>query len=322
MNQNIKDMNLFKKYKTFDEVLPSFLEGKKIEVNPKSYSGYVGRIRVFSEWLRDNKLSDVPLRKILNDDFVRFFHKCLIETRELDRPTVKKYYETIYAILNHALDMDEIEFLPTFKGLKFPKKGKDCSAQLIPEDKLPDLLDDIHDNDKQLYVACMMEYYCGVRPGREARLIKAGAFNLKEGVVRIDSSIAKTGKQRLITMADDFVNTCREYGIGEADPNLYVFGKNKSLDTRPVSQNMLRYRFNIFRDKHGLPEGVKLYTMKHQGASNLIKIADLKTIQDHLGHSNITSTQHYVKRISCSTNDNIRHNFHNPRTRVLTTTKH
>lgn len=311
-------MNLFKKYRTFDEVLPLFLEGKKIEVSPKTLSGYKGRTTVLSEWLKRNNLSSIPLKKIPNETFVRFFHECVIGERHLDRPTVKKYYETLCAVLNHAVDTDEIESLPSFKGLKFPKKGKDCSAQLIPEDKLPDLLDDIHDHDLQLYMVWCMEYYCGVRPRKEARLIQAEAFNLKEGVLKINANIAKTGKQRYITMADDFVEICKEYGLENANPNLYVFGKNKNLDTRPVSENMLSYRFNNFRKKHGLSDGVKLYSGKHQGASNLIKIADIKTVQDHLGHANITSTQHYIKKISCGVNENIKHNFHNPRTRVIT----
>lgn len=310
-------MNLFRKHKTFDEILPSFLEGKHIELKPKSYSGYVGRIKVFSAWLKENNLSDIPLRKLSDIDLIPFFNKLLSTDKKLDRPTVKKYFESIKAVFNYALDIDEIEYIPSFKGIKFPKKGKDCSAALIPENLLPDLLDDIHDNDMQLYVATMLEYYCGVRPGREARLIKVGAFNLKEGVLKIESENAKTGRVRFITMADDFVNTCKEYGIDKADADLYIFGKNKHLDTRPISENMLRYRFNKFRDKHGLSSDVKLYSMKHTGCSELIKITDLKTIQDHLGHTNITSTAHYVKKISCGVNNNIKHNFHNPRERII-----
>jgi integrase len=314
-NQNIKDMNLFKKYKTFDEVLVPFLEGKKIELKAKSLAGYKGRTKVFSEWLEKNNLSSVPLKKISNDDYIRFFHEYLVGERKLDRPTVRKYHEAITSVCRYALDMDELDAMPPFKGLKFPKKGKDCSAQLMPSEALSDLLNDIYENDRQLYVACMLEYYCGVRP-KEARFTKAGSFNLKEGVLKIEASVAKTGKQRLVTMADDFIETCKEYGLENVDPNLYVMGKNHSLDVRPVSENMLRYRFNIFRDKHGISKDVKLYTMKHEGASELIKITDLKTIQEHLGHSNITSTAHYVKKISCGVNNNIKVNFHNPRVRV------
>lgn len=314
-NQNIKDMNLFKKYRTFDEVLVPFLEGKKIELKAKSLAGYKGRTRVFSEWLKQHNLSDIPLKKIPDSDLVSFFHEYLISERKLDRPTVKKYKETLNAVFKYALEMGDIDEMPAFKGLKYPQKGKDCSAQLMPAEALSDLLNDIYENDRQLYVACMLEYYCGVRP-KEARFTKVGAFNLKEGVLKIESSVAKTGRQRLITMSDDFVATCKEYGIDEADPNLYVMGKNHSLDTKPVSENMLRYRFNIFRDKHGISKGVKLYSLKHEGGSELIKIADLKTIQEHFGHANITSTSHYIKKISCGVNANIKYNFPNPRTKV------
>ncbi len=310
-------MNIFRHYKTFDEILPFFLEGKHIELKQKTYNGYVGKTKMFSMWLKENNLSNISLRKLSNTNLVSFFNKSLSTDKNLDRPTVKKYFECIKAVFNYALDVDEIDYIPSFKSIKFPKKGKDHSAALIPEELLPDLLDDIHDNDLQLYMVTMLEYYCGVRPGKEARLIKVSAFNLKDGILKIESENAKTGKARFITMADDFVNTCKEYGIESANPNLYIFGKNKHFDTRPVSENMLRYRFNIFREKHGISKDVTLYSLKHQGASNLIKIADLKTIQDHLGHTNITSTQHYIKKISCGVNNNIKHNFHNPRERII-----
>ena len=309
-------MNLFRKYKTFDEILPSFLEGKKIELKQKSYSGYVGKTKVFSEYLKENNLSAFPMRKLLDGDLVPFFNRVLSTDKKLDRPTVKKYFESIKSVFTYALDMGEIDYIPSFRGIKFPPKGKDHSAALIPSEALPRLLNDIYEHDRQLYIATMLEYYCGVRPGKEARLIKAGAFNLKEGVLTINQENAKTGKARFITMADDFIEACKEYGIESADPTLYVFGKNKHFDTRPVSENMLRYRFNIFRDKHELSKDIKLYSLKHVGASELIKITDLKTIQAHLGHANLTSTAHYVKKISCGVNENIKHNFHNPRLKI------
>jgi len=244
---------------------------------------------------------------------VRFFHEHIINEKKLDRPTVKKYYETICAVLNYAVDMDEMEYLPSFKGLKFPKKGKDCSAQLIPEEKLFELSNDIHDTDKQLYMACMLEYYCGVRPGKEARLIQAGDFNLKDGVLKINARNAKVGKARYVTMADDFVEICKEYGMETVNPTLYVFGNNKHFHTTPYSENMLRYRFNKYREKHGLSKDIKLYSLKHQGSSNLIKITDIVTVQHHLGHANITSTAHYLKKLNQGVDKNIQTNFPNPR---------
>lgn len=306
-------MNIFKKYKTFDEILPSFLAGKKIEINPKSYSGYKGRTKVFSDWLKVNNQSAIPLRKISNDDFVRFFHDLIINEKKLDRPTVKKYYETICAVLNYAVDMDEMEYLPSFKGLKFPKKGKDCSAQLIPEEILAPLSNEMHDTDLQLYLAWCMEYYCGVRPRKEARLIQRGAFNLKDGVLKINAKNAKVGKTRSITMSQDLIEICKEYGMETADPNLYVFGNNRTFGEKPISENMFSYRFNKFRDKYRLSKDVKFYSGKHIGSSNLIKITDIVTVQHHLGHANITSTAHYLKRLNQGVDKNIQTNFPNPR---------
>jgi integrase len=303
---------------TFDEILPSFLEGKRIELKDKSYNGYVGKTKVFSKYLSDNNLSDLPMGELPNDKLVGFFNKVLSTDKKLDRPTVKKYFESIKAVFTYAYDMDKIAQIPRFKGIKFPPKGKDHSAALIPSESLPDLLDDMYKNDYQLYVAWMMGYYCGARPGREIRLVKVKNFNFMDGVVYIESTEAKTGERGVIPLNKDFVAICKEYGIDKADPNLYVFGKNKSFDTRPISENMLRYRFNIFRKKHGLSEDVKFYSSKHIAASMLIKgkILDIEQLRRFLRHKKLASTQHYVHRIIGDCNDVIKVSFPDPRMRV------
>ena len=115
-------------------------------------------------------------------------------------------------------------------------------------------------------------------------------------------------------MSDDLIEICKNYGIAEADPNLYIFGKNKHLDTRPLSENMLRYRFNQYRDKYNLSKDVKLYSWKHMGASYLIhsKTVDILQLKDHLRHSNLSATEHYVKRILGDNNEAIKMHFPNP----------
>jgi len=311
-------MSFLKRYKRFDEVLAAFLPEKEIQVCRKAYLSYTRTSDIFIAWLKSKDLFDKSMRKITAQDIADF--SVYAAGLKYDKPTCEKFIMNLKVIFKYALKRDEIDKLPFDRDLiVFPKKGKDCSAALIPSHVVPQLLADIKEHDPQLFLACMLEFYCGIRPGREVRLIKVRNFDLKEGVLTIEAEMSKNGKAGHITMSEELVEICREYGIAEADPDLYVFGKNKHMDTIPLSENMLRYRFNKYRDKYGLSHDVKLYSFKHIGASYLIhsKIIDILELKEHLRHANLGATQHYVKKVLGDRNNAIKTQFPNPLKKVI-----
>lgn len=304
--------NIMKRYRTFDEVSATFLPEKKIQVCKKAYLSYTRTSTIFSDWLKEQNLNK-PLHKITAQDIADF--SVYIAGLKYDKPTCAKFIMNLKVIFKYALKRDEIEKLPFDRDLiVLPKKGKDCSAALIPSHIVPELLLDIKTNDPQLFLACMLMFYCGIRPGREVRLIQARNFDLTEGVLTIDAEMSKNGRAGKVTMSDDLIEICRNYGIAEANPSHYVIGKNKHIDTRPLSENMLRFRFNKYREKYGLSEDVKLYSWKHMGASYLVhsRVVDILQLKEHLRHSNLSATQHYIKKIIGDKNEAIKTQFPNP----------
>lgn len=306
-------MNILRKYKSFNEVLTAFLPEKEIQVCRKAYLSYTRTRDVFAQWLKDRGMADKSMKKITAQDIADF--SVYLAGLKYDKPTCEKFIMNLKVIFKYALKRGEIDTLPFDRDLLvFPKKGKDCSAALIPSHVVPDLLNDIKANDPQLFLACMLEFYCGIRPGREVRLVKVRNFDLIEGVLTIEAEQSKNGKAGHITMSEELIDICREYGIADADPDHYVFGKNKHIDIHPLSENMLRFRFNKFRDKFGLSKDVKLYSWKHIGASYLIhsKVVDILQLKEHLRHSNLSATQHYIKKVIGDKNEAIKTHFPNP----------
>lgn len=306
-------MSILRRYKRFDEVLAAFLPEKEIQVCRKAYLSYTRASFIFGEWLKSRDLYDKPMRKISIQDIADF--SVYTAGLKYDKPTCEKFIMNLKVIFKYALKRGEIDSLPFDRDLiVFPKKKKDCSAALIPSHIVPQLLADIKENDPQLFLACMLEFYCGVRPGKEVRLVKVRNFDLTEGILTIEAEKSKNGKTGRITMSEDLIEICREYGIEGADPDLYVFGKNRHLAMKPQSENMLRFRFNKYRDKYNLSRDVKLYSFKHLGASYLVhsKTVDIEQLRQHLRHSNLSATQHYVKKVIGQHNDAIRKNFPNP----------
>ncbi len=298
--------------KTFSEILVPFLSEKEIQLKKKSLNAYKNQTKVFCEWLNSQGKLDISICDIKEEEVSQFF-LYLARDKDLDRPTCQKYYISIKSVFYYAKKRKEITELP-FDLVVFPSKKRDCSAQLIPQEAMKLLFEDIKENDYQLFLACMIEYYCFIRPGNEMRNLKPTNFDLKSGTIRIDASIAKNKRARTVTMPTQLIEYCKEYGIDKENSNRYVFGCNRYFDTKPVSENMLRYRFNRFRDKHNISKGVKLYSFKHQGCTTLHQTRLVSTfdLMTQLGHSNLTSTQHYLKKVAGNINSEIRNNFPSP----------
>jgi hypothetical protein len=83
--------NLFRKYKTIDQLLPGFLLEVEAHTKLKTSSSYHGHVFVFIEWLKDNRLDKVPLRKLSSDNIHDFFNYLGID-KDLDRSTCEKYF--------------------------------------------------------------------------------------------------------------------------------------------------------------------------------------------------------------------------------------
>jgi site-specific recombinase XerD len=310
---NIETMNLFKSSnKTFNEVLPDFLSEKEIEVSHKSLLTYTGKSTIFNHWLESKRLNNASLRKINPEHMAKFF-LYLAKDRHLDRPTCEKYFLTLRSIWKFAIKRRYADELP-FDLITFPVKGEDKSSEVISHDHLKLLLTDMKESDPQLYLACMMEYYCFIRPGTELRLLKVGDVDTEQGTIQVSTEHAKNGHKRIVTMPTQLIELCKEYGIDNADKNLYVFGKHRKLEDKPVSINMLRYRFNKIRDGNNLSKKYKFYSFKCSGATALhnSNVVSLRGLMDQLGHSRLSATEHYIKRYAGVVNNSIRESFPNP----------
>lgn len=304
-------MSLFRKYKKTEEIIPEFLLEKEIGLQSRSFYAYSRATTVFAGWLRYNQLDKESMKNITSDNISDFF-LYLGRTKKLDKPTCEKYFLNLRQLFQYAEKRGEINFVP-FDRVSFPKKKKDQGAEAIRDDDLKILVSYIKEHDPQLYFACMIEYYCFIRPGKELRLLKVGDINLKDGLITVRQENAKNKTKQIVTMPEQLINICIEFGIDRADKSLFVFGKHKMFNSRPWSVNMLAYRFNKCRDALNLTKGYKFYSWKHTGASRLhMSGISMRELMDQLRHTKLEATQHYLKQHCGIVNDRIRDHFPSP----------
>lgn len=118
-----------------------------------------------------------------------------------------------------------------------------------------------------------------------------------KGVMTIRAETSKSGKNREIPMSkrlrdalQDHINwTEKKSGaIKPDDPLFQQFRGKTRLSTRQVERLVATYSQSALRRK-GHP-----HLLRHTFATNLMRVADIRIVQDILGHTNIASTQIYT----------------------------
>ncbi len=107
----------------------------------------------------------------------------------------------------------------------------------------------------------------------------------------------KNDKRRVITIGEELSKLLSsricEFGMG---PDDLLFPSTSRDLQQPTSRNT--FRTKVWRpavEAAGIPVGVRMHDLRHAHASWLLAGgADLKTVMDRLGHSQITTTQRYL----------------------------
>ncbi len=139
-------------------------------------------------------------------------------------------------------------------------------------------------------------YACGMRVS-ELTQLRLGQLFLEAGFIRV---IGKGQRERLIPIGDEAVRHWRIYeehvrrGFdGKALPQPEVCFLNRR--GAPLTRNMI---FMIVRDLGrgaGIGRPVGPHTLRHSFATHLIEGgADLRSVQEMLGHASITTTERYT----------------------------
>lgn len=135
-------------------------------------------------------------------------------------------------------------------------------------------------------------YSCGLRISEAAGLTFQQLY-LKEKLLRV---LGKRKKERLVPFGDEAFSWMMRY-LTEARPLLEKHGKSDFVflnqEGRGISRKGIWKRFSQIRTKSGVK--AKVHTFRHSFATHLLAGgADLRTVQELLGHTDIATTQIYT----------------------------
>ena len=118
--------------------------------------------------------------------------------------------------------------------------------------------------------------------------------NTSAGFIRVGEE-----KERIIPLYPAAVKALRVY-IAENRPQMIADPQKKSLFVNMNGERMTRQGFwkiiKSYQEKAGIQKQITPHTLRHSFAAHLLENgADLRSIQEMLGHSDISSTQIYAQ---------------------------
>lgn len=224
-------------------------------------------IKLYIKYLRDNNMNERSIARNIS--------------------ALKSFYK--YLMIEKVVKENPMESIVSPKiGKKLPKFLSEDDINILLDIKLTDHF--AYRNKAMLELL----YATGLRVSELINL-KVYDINLEEAIVK---TMGKGSKERIIPIGDYALNALKVYitqyrsSLLKKDLNDYLFLNNHG---KPMTRQGF---FKIIR-KLAIEQGIKKdfspHTLRHSFATHLLKHgADLRIIQELLGHSDVSTTQIYT----------------------------
>ncbi|WP_375561226.1 tyrosine-type recombinase/integrase [Bernardetia sp. OM2101] len=154
--------------------------------------------------------------------------------------------------------------------------------------------------EKEPFLWSFIEFMChtGLRPN-EIRQMKVGDIDTENWLVRLRSSIAKTGKERIIKIRSEYRPTINEWCLDLYPKKFFLFSnKSKGIGEKMAGKNAFSMKFFEHRPYLNVTENHTLYGFRHTMALRILENNNhnLKKVQKYLGHTSLKATFNYLQK--------------------------
>lgn len=292
---------------TIRTYLSEFLLQKKASVTEKSYQTYRSKLRIFCEWTEQCKLDTVHVSCISEAHICEFLNQIAVEGN-LSKLTIQKYEQILHSFFDYLIRKKLLKNNPV---MNIPAIGAvvDEAPRPIPDQARKVIVAAMRKYDPQLLLLCQLEYYCAIRPN-ECRLLQIGDIDFDNRIIRVPNNKSKNRQTENVCIPGQLYNAMIRAKLHEYDRELYLFGPMGKPGIKPLGKNNFWNRFNVIRNRLGLPAEYKLYSFKHTGGVELVNAGiDTWELQRHFRHKSINTTERYIRKNFAVDSDKIKNHF-------------
>lgn len=278
-----------------EQELQAFLSYLKYErrYSDKTIEAYEFDIRQFMKYL-----SDVPLDKLkdVTTTDVRIYLGQL-QRQHYNRSSVSRFLSSLRSFYRYLLEQELVEDNP-FAAVHY-KKGQTRLPEFFYEDEIEKFIQSIDGNqplDQRNRALVEVLYATGMRVS-ELRKLTLSQLDLVNGVVLV---IGKGSKERYVPLGEFALEALQVYLQDGREKLLHknhqqhdtVFVNHLGTELTITGVNFI---LNQLIQKSGLLLKIHPHMLRHTFATHLLNNgADLKTVQELLGHVSLSSTQIYT----------------------------
>ena len=263
-------------------------------LSPNSVDAYVRDVKKLGHFFTNLK-NPKTVSTIKYEDFqsfLSFLHDQKIKARSQSRmiSSIKSFYK--FLMLEKIISSNPSELLES------PKTGKKL-PEFLTIDEVNQLVEQIDrskpEGERNLAIIEVL-YGCGLRVSELIEL-KISEIHWNEGFIRI---IGKGNKERLVPLGKTaskhlkiYINEIRIHLNKINDSYIDHVFINKNGDK--ISRVMIFKIVKSLTKKAGINKNISPHTLRHSFATHLVEGgADLRAVQEMLGHQSITTTEIYT----------------------------
>jgi len=277
-----------------DVLVESFLNYLIVEcgLSENTIKGYKGDLRNFSNHLQCKGIAhfeDLRAKMIVN--FIENEKRRGLSESSISRclVTVKMLYR--YLLMEGKISVNPMSSISTLKLQKHLPEVLHYSAvdEML---RAPDCNEKLGIRDKAMLE---LMYATGARVS-EVASIKVSWINFDYGFIKCQG---KGAKQRIVPLGTEAARSIKRYlqevrpflvKIEDDEPLLFLSRTGKKLRRENIWSVVKKYAI-----KAGIRQNISPHTLRHSFATHLLEGgADLRSVQEMLGHSNISTTQIYT----------------------------
>ena len=260
-------------------------------LSDNSVQAYIRDIKKFASYAIPLNLNELKITRENISDFLAELKGNNISARSQARiiSGIKAYYK--YLIMDDYIKFNPTELIESPKiGLKLPD-----TLSLIEIDKLIAAVDLSNSQGERNRAILETLYSCGLRVSELINL-QLSNIHFKEGYLKV---IGKGDKERLAPIGGRalhyltiYINEVRNHQSIKKGHEDFVFLNNRGAKLTRV---MIFLIIQKLTEVIGLKKKISPHTFRHSFATHLIEGgADLRAVQEMLGHESITTTEIYT----------------------------
>lgn len=278
-----------------EDNIQKFLEYLSVELNysDNTIKSYEIELFKYKEFLDTHKISYLKITKEKVREYLKYLDKMQYKNRSIAKniSSIRSFYR--YLVSKCALEKN---IFASIRNPKLERKLPNYVSEIDMETILnfpnqENYKKTIYTTRDLLIIEMLYDTGCRVE---ELASIKLKDINEKEKSIKV---LGKGSKERIVFYGEYTIDTLHDYLknreiILDGKPSEYLFVSKESgkLTTRRISQIL-----DTIMEIVAIKNNVTPHTLRHTFATHLLNHgADLRSVQELLGHSSLSTTQIYT----------------------------